>query len=188
MLLKSFSFCKLFGEDIVQHFIFKPPFEFQELNLIRRRGAAHVTMNYHHMGWNDVEHRYKIMFIQILVKGLEKANYLNSILPRKLCYNVENLDCPNFKIMKTSFSYKNPCSPVSSLNVVIMKEWPRNLLENSLPLCNDAIGVFREHGFFSLSQRELYFQFPTNTFSADFLESQCHKFPPQYVVYNAYLL
>lgn len=164
ILVKSFSFCKLYDEDIVQHFIFKPPFDFYELNLSHRREAAHVTLNFHHLDWNDgfVEYKHVIPIIrsclanadEIFVKGYEKVKYLNSILPRKVCYNIENLDCPNFKAMKANKCLKNSCSPVSSLNVAVMKEWLLELFQNSLTLCNDSIRMFREHGFFSLCEKD----------------------------------
>uniref|UniRef100_A0A8D9E8C4 Uncharacterized protein n=1 Tax=Cacopsylla melanoneura TaxID=428564 RepID=A0A8D9E8C4_9HEMI len=56
---------------------------------------------------------------EIFVKGLEKVTFFkfNSILPRKLCFNMENLECPNFRTMKANMILQDLCSPVSSLNV-----------------------------------------------------------------------
>lgn len=194
IIVKSFSFCKLFNDDIVQHFVFKPPFEFQNLNLIRRREAANVTMNFHHLEWDDgfVDYSQAIKIIrsslscasEIIVKGLEKEKYLNSLLPMKTCYNIENLDCPNFKVMKTNLSRQNPCAPISSLNVIVMRQWLCELLKNGLTICDDAIGIFNEHNFFSLRPRELYF-LPVNfliySLSAEFLLINSHKLPPHIV-------
>lgn len=198
IIVKSFSFCRLFDDDIVQHFIFKPPFEFQELDFLHRREAAHVTVNYHHLNWDDgfIEYEQAVPIIrsslsgatEIIVKGLEKEKYLNSILPRKTCFNIENLDCPNFRVMKVKFPLQNPCAPVSSLNVLVMKHWLCQLLKNSLSLTNDAIGTFSEHGFFSLRLKDIYF-LPVNfliyELSADFLENHIHKLPP-HIVQNPY--
>lgn len=200
LIVKSFSFCKLYDEDIVQHFIFKPPFDFYELNLSKRREATHVTLNFHHLEWDDglVEYQEAIPIIrsclshgdEIFVKGLEKVTFLNSILPRKVCYNIENLDCPNFKVLKTNKILRAPCSPVSSLNVLAMKQWLRSLFENSLILCNDAIGAFSKHGFFSLSEKDLYFlpvNFLTYALNVDFLQTHSHKFAP-HIVFNDHFL
>lgn len=194
IVIKSFSFCKLFDEDVVQHFVFKPPYEFMALNLIRRREAAHVTLNFHHLEWDqgfiEYEQAHKIIqsclsnATEIFVKGLEKEKCLNSILGTKLCYNIENLDCPNFKTMKSQLSIHDPCSPVSSLNVLVMKQWLRNLLQNSLSLCNDAIRMYSERGLFAMRPKDLYFlppHFLTHTLCADFLQNHLHRLAPHIV-------
>uniref|UniRef100_A0A8D9EAD8 Uncharacterized protein n=1 Tax=Cacopsylla melanoneura TaxID=428564 RepID=A0A8D9EAD8_9HEMI len=57
---------------------------------------------------------------EIFVKGLEKVTFFkfNSILPRKLCFNMENLECPNFRTIKANMILQDLfSSPVSSLNV-----------------------------------------------------------------------
>lgn len=198
IIVKSFSFCKLFDDDIVQHFIFKPPFELGKLNLMRRREAVNVTLNYHHLNWDDglIDYNLAVKIIQsalsdaseIFVKGLEKEKYLNSILSKKTCYNIEHLDCPNFKTMKASLLLQNPCSPVSSLNVIVMKKWLCELFKNTLTLANDSIGKFNEYGFFSMSARDLYFlpvKFLIHSLRAVFLQNHTNKFAP-HIVYDPY--
>lgn len=198
IIVKSFSFCKLFNDDIVQHFIFKAPFDFQKLNLTRRREVANVTMNFHHLDWDDgfIDYNQVVKIIrsslspasEIIVKGLEKEKYLNSLLPTKTCYNIENLDCPNLKSLKVNLSLQNLCSPVSSLNVIAMKKWLGHLLKSSLTLSNDAIGAINDHGFCSLRQIDLYF-LPVNfliySFSAEFLKNHSHRLAP-HIVENTY--
>lgn len=194
IIVKSFSFSKLFDADIVQHFVFKPPYEFQKLNLLRRREAAIVTLNYHHLEWDDgfIEYDQAVNIIrsclckatEIIVKGLEKEKYLNSILPYKTCYNIENLNCPNFKSLKSNLSLQKPISPVSSLNVTVMKQWLCELLKSSLILTNEAIHIFNECNFFSLKPRDLYF-LPVNFLiyacDVDFLNNISYLLPPHIV-------
>uniref|UniRef100_A0A8D8UPF6 Uncharacterized protein n=1 Tax=Cacopsylla melanoneura TaxID=428564 RepID=A0A8D8UPF6_9HEMI len=192
IIVKSFSFCKLFEKDIVQHFIFKAPYDISELNLCRRREVEHVARNFHHLEWNegfiDYQQVSKVICsalgnaTEVFVKGLEKVKYLNSILQENVCCNIELLDCPNLKTLKSNISVCNfDNSPVSSLNVYVMKKWLCEYFQNSLTLMNEAIRNCYVKGFFNLSNEELYFlpsSFLTHHFTPDFLQNYYYKFAP----------
>lgn len=203
IILKSFSFSELLSETaVVQQFIFKPPFDLTELDAPRRRAAERVTVNHHQLDWtaglidyDRAEHIVRACLThatEVVVKGREKVVYLNSVLRRNVCFNIDNLECPTLSVLKTNNNYLSNhtnayfYSPASFSPVAVLKKWLRKLLANSLTLCNAAMGAFHAHGFFALTQRELYFlpvQFLIHVHSGDFLRSQRDKLAP-HIAFN----
>lgn len=194
IIIKSFSYCKLFNsENIVENYVFKPPYDYYNLNVIRRRHADYVTKNVHYMHWNDGFIEYNLccsLFRKLLseatevyVKGLEKAKFINSILQRNVCVNIEIFDCPNLKTLKTATAIFNDTT-VSSLNVTVLKKWLQQSFQYSMEFTNSAIQKFNEKGFYSLSERDIYFlplSYLLYKCDQEFLIMHISKFPPHVV-------
>lgn len=193
IIVKSISVSKLFNSDIIDHFIFKPPFDFLELNLTRRAEARHVSAFYHHINWNEGFIDYSEMNIiiqslladatEVFVKGNEKAKFINSILSRDVSYNVEQLNCPNLKVLKAAHSIFESC-PVSSMNVTVLKLWLKNLFLTSLERANDAIKLFNKIGFMHMRSDEIYFlpaNFLIDKVDSDGVKSCLKSLPPHII-------
>lgn len=190
IILKSLSCTKLFNDEVIDHFIFKPPFDFNDLNLTRRAEARHVSTFYHHINWNEGFIPYNDMIelvrsyfanaTEILVKGDEKGKFLNSILRRNVCYNVEQLNCPNLKELKVAHTlFSKP--PVSTLNVIVLKKWMLELYQNCMDKIDTAIETFNKIGFVHMKSYEIYFlptQFLIDKVDSESLKICLNNLPP----------
>uniref|UniRef100_A0A8D8WD36 Uncharacterized protein n=1 Tax=Cacopsylla melanoneura TaxID=428564 RepID=A0A8D8WD36_9HEMI len=198
IILKSLSLSKLSEEGFIEHYIFKPPYLFEELTYTRRIEANHVSRNFHQIHWDDgfIEYKEHINILtstlknasEVLVKGNEKVKYLNNLLGKKICYNVENLSCPNLKNLK-SMQATFSLSPVSYQNTSVLKVWLKNLFFNSAEYIERSIQKHNDVGFFALTEKDCYF-LPVSViiknFSVDCLKSILYKLPP-HTVFNHYI-
>lgn len=198
IILKSLALSKLFEEDFIEHYIFKPPYMFEELNYIRRIEANNVSRNFHRIHWDDgfIEYKEHINILtsalknasEVLVKGNEKVTYLNNLLRKKICYNVENLSCPNLKSLKSlqsSFSL----SPVSYQNTSVLKVWLRSLFYNCAEEIEKSIQKHDDVGFYALTEKDYYFlpvSIIIKNFSVDSLKCILYKLPP-HTVFSHYI-
>lgn len=190
IILKCISFSKLFSNTI-EYFVFKAPFNISELCPYRRCEAQFVTKNFHHIQWDqgfidyyEIGNTLRDTFKgaeEILVKGLEKAKFLNNILGRNVCYNVENLNCPNLKSLKSKLT-GFPSENVSHLNVKVLKSWLKIIFLHDREYINTAINNFHECQDFSfLSGTDLYFipiSFLLKKYTPQFLRIYADRFPP----------
>uniref|UniRef100_A0A8D9DUK0 Uncharacterized protein n=1 Tax=Cacopsylla melanoneura TaxID=428564 RepID=A0A8D9DUK0_9HEMI len=198
IVLKSFAVSKLFDDDFIQYFVFKPPYNFEELNYLKRNEANHVTKYYHQMTWEEGYVNYdEIENIirstlknasEVLVKGDEKIKYLNKIMEKNICYNAENLSCPNLKTLKT-FQTVFTLSPVGFRNVYALKVWFRNFFQTSMENIENSIRKFNDQReLISLNSQEIYF-LPVNyiieKFHPNELCSLLYKLPPHSMFNNA---
>lgn len=189
LILKCLSYSKIYS-DIFEQFIFKPPYNINQLSPFRRREVKFVTKTIHHINWDDgfVEYN-EIKYIlknklgsarEILVKGLEKATFLDSILERKLCYNIENLNCPNLKSLKDKIS-GFPLEDVCTLNVKVLKSFMKTILQHSSEYINNSVEKYTNVGLFSLSDSDIYFlpvSLLVKSCPVELLKSYYYKFPP----------
>uniref|UniRef100_A0A8D9FBP8 Uncharacterized protein n=1 Tax=Cacopsylla melanoneura TaxID=428564 RepID=A0A8D9FBP8_9HEMI len=192
LILKCISFSPLVS-DVFEQFVFKAPFPIDQLSPYRRREASFVTRNIHKIHWDDgfIEYNQMKHVInsnlnsakEILIKGLEKANFLNSVLGRNVCYNVENLDCPNLRSLKLKLS-GFPTENVTTLNVKVLKSWLKIIFQHGLEYSNNAIHKFNNCDFLRLSGVDLYF-IPLSVLlkqcCPQFLKQFSYKFPPHIV-------
>lgn len=190
VIVKSFSCTNLYNNDIVNHFVFKPPFDFCELSLTRRAEAQHVSTHYHRINWNEGFIPYNEMATvvrsclaeakEVIVKGEEKAKYINTLMRRAICFDAEKLNCPNLKVLKAAESlFCN--SPVSSLNVMVLKTWLQNFFQNTMEKTDNSIKIFNNVGLFKMSSSEIYFlpvHFLISRMEKDSLTNFLHNLPP----------
>lgn len=165
LILKSFAYAKLF-DSAIEHFVFKPPHNFEDLNLVRKYEARHVTKNYHKLQWDDgfIDYSYIPLVLrsvlrqadEVLVKGSEKVQYLNYILRRNVCFNVEDLDCPKLSTLKMCHGFFDT-TPVSTQNVRAIMHWVSILYSKSIDFIDEAIAKYNKTGLFSLDKREKFF-------------------------------
>lgn len=193
IILKSFSCCELFNSnDIIDHFVFKPPFPFSDLNLTRRAEARHVTHFYHHINWdegfipyNDMSallRSYLSNATEVIVKGDEKVKFINSVLHKNLCYDVEKLNCPKLKDLKAGYSFFSS-PPVSSLNVKVLRTWLNNLFKNSMERVDSSIKSFNSSELSLMKSHDIYFlpaHFLIDKMERDNLKN-CLKFLPPHL-------
>lgn len=96
------------------HYIFLPPYDFNEMNVGDQFQCKWVTNHHHKINWNDGKDRYSdIKFIindtmknvdKIYVKGCEKKKWLKELLIDKniIIENIEDHHV-NFKLRKDSY-------------------------------------------------------------------------------------
>lgn len=194
LILKSFSYAKLASDYMIENFVFKPPFAFNDLNIYRRNQATNVTKNIHRLHWNDGFIDYSEIkniicshlnnATEVIVKGAEKKKYLDSILERGVCYNIEQLECPNLKSLKMSFTTFYTNNSESGINVSAMKIWTMLMFQNSMEYVEHSIKSFHSNGFFNMSPKEIYFlplEFLLFECGPDFLSRVLSKLPPHIV-------
>lgn len=148
-----FSIFNYNGEDdigtiehnIDQHFIFKPPFAWNELDKGSKANAIWLLKFYHGFWWNDGQEDYSEIAnymkpllrnnLIIFVKGFQKVQWLKDLCPNNPhldVRNIEDLGC-NIRLSDESYNLNNSlhCSKHCKIricarqNVEILKNWLR---------------------------------------------------------------
>lgn len=142
-ILKELCFVR--GES-VQHFIFKPPFKYNNLSIESKREAIYLTTLVHGFYWNEgkldysqIDKCFESLLLQqqvennliIYVKGMEKIRWLKELCKsssKLVCYNIEDIGCQKKKT--TLFDFVKPhCDSHARVgqcayqNVMLLQEW-----------------------------------------------------------------
>jgi hypothetical protein len=134
------------------HFIIKPPIDFQSLSNDERKQIIWTTNHIHGLYWQDGFYAFNDIknFLKnhlkdklIYVKGYEKKIFLENFLNNNRILNVEEIDCPNLKTLKSNCKEYNHCSKAIQ-NVYLVKKFLLNK-ENE----DNHQQFVNEHNFFN---------------------------------------
>uniref|UniRef100_A0A8D8X3J6 Uncharacterized protein n=4 Tax=Cacopsylla melanoneura TaxID=428564 RepID=A0A8D8X3J6_9HEMI len=190
-ILKSLAYSKLNDGNYVQQIIFKPPYDIQQLISKRRHEAHYASNNLHLIQWDDgfikysdMEETVQSLFThvrEIYVKGLEKATFLNNILKRNICMDMDILHCPNLKTLKL-YHPDQLQGPVACKQVSLLRQWFKDLLSKSSSLTNQSVNSLNEYGLDFLTPFEIFFlPIPCilQSCSSEILTRNIRKLPPK---------
>lgn len=127
----------LSSEDKLQHFIFQPPFKFEDLTPKIKKQVFWLKHNLHGFGWHDgyVPYHYLYTVVtpllaekNIYVKGLEKKEWLKDFLGDGVTiWNIEDeLNCPKLswlRFLHTEFSCLNHKGQCALQNVFTIRKF-----------------------------------------------------------------
>ena len=138
-VLKEFAYSYV-NEKYVHTIMFEPPFDWNLLSYADKKTNRYLTYYFHSLKWYDglVPYRDIQSYLEstlqpdnstLLVKGAEKQNWLQQLLPRAKIIDLTAYNCPALKKLTKMSSI--PCANHSSLeikncakhNVINLKNW-----------------------------------------------------------------
>lgn len=138
-IIKELTIQDLNDETSVKTYLFKPPFSWNSLSKEMKVQNKWLERHYHCLNWfsGELDYGESIKIIKSLnvakmvyVKGDDKNKWLEKYLNN--VYNIEEFNCPAFKIIKNSFKNDSKCNNhiqnvnyknCSLSNVNVMRSW-----------------------------------------------------------------
>jgi hypothetical protein len=138
--------CILQDTDEIKQFLFKPPHDYDELDVERKRSEFWNVKNKHGLSWNSgVDEPVALTWliidkkrVTIYCKGDQKKKTIQNQFEQASIINVENLGCPSFKeLEKTYNNCKEKCKfhntfnfDCAKNNALMLKKWIVNTEKN----------------------------------------------------------
>lgn len=190
-IVKTLAFIPTHFDQKIEQIIFKPPFDFGDLNLKRQEEVKFRVNCLRIPEWNEGFVDYSLLedtvlakfehVSEIIVKGFDSANFLNKTLKRKICMDADRLFYPGFEMMKTAKSVDKDL-PVASLHVKLLNDWFQELMKNWISLMDQSVFSYRKNGLHCMSDFEIYFlpaRLLIRSCSTDTLVRNKTRFPPR---------
>lgn len=143
-VIKEFAFWGI-NDDKFGHWMFEPPVPWKKLTNCQKKTCSWLTRNLHNISWDFGDIPYMKFqsilcslvqsYSTIFVKGLEKKCFLQK-LTRQSFYNLEDIQCPNFKDLHSHniscFYHDRHSSHCALMKAAAFKKYINHLFQNNM--------------------------------------------------------